>query len=1402
MEHLDLSHKQKIIAGQHTRERDYWLEKLSGLLEKTAFPYDHGKTGIDSSPGEHCVKTLEFEFDRELFSRLMHIGNKSDFRLHMILTAGLVVLLSNYTGSSDIIFGTPTVKQAVDATFINTVMVLRNRLRENVTFRDLLVQVRQTLSEAAENVNYPLEILLNDLNLPVSRDSFPLFDVALLLENIHDKRYIQHIRLNMIFSFSRQDGSIKGVLEFNSSLYEKNTVERIASHFTHLLHQLVLNVDFPVTEIDILSKEEKERILYEFNDITTTYPRDKTIPELFEESVARAPHSTALVFGDHVSTYRRLTETSNRLAVVLRNKGLGLDTIVGIIAEHSIEMIIGILGILKAGGAYLPIDPDYPEDRVNYMLKDSSTELLVTTGNLVKESEKVKKWEGEIFFIEGFLDSPSPLTFSPSPLLNPQSLAYVIYTSGTMGKPKGTLTTHINAIRVVKKTNYIDLNRRDRLLQLSNYAFDGSVFDIFGALLNGAALIMFRRGKILTAERVVEVIERDCVTVFFVTTAFFNTLVDLEIESLKNVRKILFGGEKISPEHSGKALEYLGKGRLIHVYGPTETTVFATYYFIEHIDETLRTVPIGKPIANTTAYILDKYLKPVPIGVTGEIYIGGEGVARGYLNNPELTAERFDNVFGDRGFFSLIPQKSVQKKQVFEKLSSKKENPRAVQGGLGHCPILKKTPPDFSKTYENKNYLTPSFYRTGDLGRYLPGGDIVFRERIDQQVKIRGFRIEPGEIQYQLLKHEEIKDAVVFVRETKGGEKFICAYIVFRSIHSSHSGVLLELREYLSRMLPQYMIPTHFVPVEKIPLTLNGKVDWNALPEPETVANEEEYVPPENEIQEKLVSTWQDVLGIERVGIVDKFFMIGGDSIKAVQIAARIKKYQLNLKIDDLFLYPTVKELAEHVKETDRNIHQGTVEGEVVLTPIQRWFFLEDYKGNHHFNQSVMLYKESGFSEIVIENVFERLVQHHDVLRMVYKIEGDKIVQWNLGIKGKHFEFEIFKFEDDANSQKKIENEADRIQRSLDLEKGPLVKLGLFKTSKGDHLLIVIHHLVVDGVSWRILLEDFSIGCRQLEQGETIRFPAKTDSFKYWSQKLYEYGKEMAGERSREFREELEYWKEIEKTHVEPLPRDREVDSAKKKIKNAESVGLELNEEETETLLKKVNHAYNTEINDILLTTLGLALKAWSGNGTAAINLEGHGRESIIEDIDISRTVGWFTSQFPVILNMSNEEQLLRHIVNIKETLRRVPHRGIGYGILKYLTPCQECSSFVLEPEISFNYLGQFLQESHIGGNNRVFNMSPQKMGNLVSPESDMKYTMDIRGMIVDGKLNLSFIYNKYEFRRSSIENLVESYKTYLIKIMEHCNQKEETSRTASDFAASDLDEQEVEDIFDELEDS
>ncbi len=832
-----------IAAIQLSKEKKYWLEKLSGELVKSSFPADF----IESDTYEKNTSSMAFKITGAQFLNLLKLCNGSDARLHMILSTVLVVLINKYTGHKNIMIGTPIYQQNTQKDFINTVLILRNQINGDHTFKQTLLHFRKTLNEAVEHQNYPVSKLLYDLGKGYSGGSFPLFDIAIMLENIHEKAYFKDIQLNVLFSFLKTGESIEGRIEFNQKLYKSDTMANIAAHFINLLEVVLNNIEVAIKDIAILSEQEKNELLYRYNNTNTAYPSDKTISELFEEQVEKTPDNIAVVFKDKRLTYKELNERANRLARRLRDMGVKPDTIVGIMAERSVEMLLGILAILKAGGAYLPIDTEYPEERILYILEDSKADILLTQRHLVQKI----KFDGKILALDkGDLYEDNGTNLDK--ISTPSNLAYVIYTSGSTGNPKGVMIANRGLVNYIWWAQKVYLNGEQLDFPLySSISFDLTVTSIFTPLISGSSIIIYgEEDKTLLIRKIAE---KDEVGIIKLTPVHLGLLKDLDL-SKTQIKKFIVGGEDLKTKLASAIHDCSGgKIEIYNEYGPTETVVGCMIYKYDDKKDVRSSVPVGVPADNVKIYLLDPDLKLVPKGVIGEMYISGDGVAKGYVNRPALTAEKFiDNPF----------------------------------------------------------ILGERMYKTGDLARMLPDGNIEFIGRADNQVKIRGYRIELGEIENRLLSYGPIKEAIVVVREDENRNKYLSAYIV-----ASKEVTVEELREHLAKNLPQYMVPSYYVQLEKMPLTSNGKIDRKSLLEiNKNIAAKTAYEAPSNEIEERITKIWRDELLVKKIGINDNFFAMGGNSIKAMLIAEKINEaLNIQLQVIDIFDKPTIKELAESV---------------------------------------------------------------------------------------------------------------------------------------------------------------------------------------------------------------------------------------------------------------------------------------------------------------------------------------------------------------------------------------------------------------------------------------------------------------------------------------------------------
>lgn len=1302
-----------LFTEKFIKQREYWLKILPGYVPGTSFPYDYP----DESAAEGRNGIAAVNISRPVNRNVMSLSKGIDLSIYILLLTALKISIYLYTGSEDMVVISPVREQRVSDDTRGDFLFIRGQVKRDMTFKKLILRVREALSGAYENQDYPAGKLAAYLfDIPVEKVAGALSGVLCSLNTLHDKQDIDKLPGQVQFVFARDGEQLSGEIRYDAGFYTGDFIGQAAERFVRTLDILLDDIDGRISGKEFLSTAEKKRLVFEFNETGSEYPAGTLVHELLERQAENKPGAAALRFaGLHIS-YAELNNRSNVLAAELRKKGSRKDMVIGLMVEHSIEMIVGIFAALKAGAAYLPVDPAYPAERMNYMLKDSEIGILLTAKNLTNRVDFCGDriyLDDEAIFV-GKEKNPAAVKGSGDPV-------YIIYTSGTTGRPKGVMIEEsglVNYLWWAVKTYVKDEPAAFPLY--TSLSFDLTVTSIYTPLISGNTVEIYRGDdRDILLEKV---IRENRVGIIKLTPAHLEILKEIEIKPATLVKRLIVGGEKLAAE---LARDISGHFRhnveIYNEYGPTETVVGCMIYRFDPGMSYPGSVPIGAPADNAKIYLLDKNRRPVPAGAVGEIFISGAGICRGYINAVEITSEKLE-------------------KDPF-------------------CPGLK-------------------MYKTGDIGKMRLDGNMEFLGRIDSQVKVRGYRVELREIENRLLSHEKIKEAVVILRQGKHDENYLCAYIVLKN----PAGAALaggELREYLGERIPLYMVPRYFITVERLPLTVNGKIDRKALPEPdETVLDSSaEYVSPGNEAEQLLVEVWEKVLGRDKIGVNENFYQIGGDSIKSIQVAARMHKAGYKIEIKDILTYPTIAGLAAVVEKTERIPEQSVKPGIIPLTPIQRWFFEKIVIDRHHYNQAVMLHRRAGFDEEFIRNAFRVIVEHHDALRIVCDMTGNDIIQENRGPGDRMFHLRIIDLPRQCDVEQEIKKEAGSLQGSIDLKSGPLVHLGLFRTGEGDYLLVAIHHLVIDGVSWRILLEDMETLCQQYKNKEKLELPLKTDSFKLWSERLSAYADSI------DFLKEKPYWKQLESGKKSPAEKDTQWAG---KIMDAKVLSFSLNKKETEQLLTKVNNAYNTEINDILLTGMGLGLREFLESEKLLIALESHGREDILSGLDISRTVGWFTGLYPVKLDFSCRGDMSRQIKEVKEALHRVPHKGIGYGILRYLTDKKHKEEMCLDlsPRISFNYLGQF--DSDVKGR-EAFEISSLSTGTMVSPRIVRSYELDIQGMIFDGRLSISIIYNSGQYEEEAVSSLVERCKESLRLVISHCLSQKEAEITPCDLTFNGL---------------
>ncbi len=894
----------------------------------------------------------------------------------------------------------------------------------------------------------------------------PKYSAADVSFSIH-KQYACIDKFKVKLSCQESDDSLIAEFHYDANLFEQEDIEDLAVKWEILLSSAISNPETTISQLKILSYSERQKILVDFNSTQTNYSKYQCIHQLFEQQAARTPNNPAVVFEDQQLTYTELNTRANQIAHHLKTLGVGAETIVGLCVERSLEMCVGLLGILKAGGAYLPLDPLLPNERLAYMLEDAGSSVILTQQHLAK---LFCKQEVPVVCLDSDWDAIAPSDINLHCETTPENLVYVVYTSGSTGKPKGVAVEHQQLLNYVQSIlEKLDLPVGSSFATVSTFAADLGNTVIFPALCTGGCLHIISQERATNPEALLEYCDRNPIDCLKIVPSHLSALLSAsQPKKILPKKRLILGGEALSRNFVNTLRQYTEDCQIINHYGPSETTVGVSTYTLnldtlnsEQIWDISDTVPIGRPLANTQIYILDHHLQPVPIGVSGELYIGGNNLARGYINHPELTSEKF----------------------IF--------NP-----------------------FKNSKLESLRLYKTGDLGRYLPDGNIEFLRRADQQVKIRGFRIEIAEIESVLKEHHGIRENKIVAREDESGNKRLVAYFV---PNYESEPLVTDLRDFLKEKLPDYMIPSAFVQLKAFPLTPNGKIDYQALPAPESVKPElaGKFVAPRNPIEEAIAKIWSGVLKIERVGIYDNFFELGGDSIISIQIIARLNQAGLQLTPKQLFECPTVAELAAVTSSISTvQAEQSLVTGSVPLTPIQHWFFEQNLCDSHHWNQSLLLEVPPEIVPDLLEQAVHYLQQHHDALRLCFIYQESIWQQINAGIDEITKTNLIYK---DLSSLPTNQQEdalqitACELQASLNLAEGSLMRVALFDFGKNQpkRLLLVIHHLVVDGISWRVLLEDLQQAYQQLNQKEAVQLPLKTTSFKQWSEFLYEYAQSL-----------------------------------------------------------------------------------------------------------------------------------------------------------------------------------------------------------------------------------------------------------------------------------------------------
>ncbi|HEX2189474.1 MAG TPA: amino acid adenylation domain-containing protein, partial [Longimicrobiaceae bacterium] len=1188
----------------------WWRERLAGAPAALQLPAARPVPKARTDRGE----ALRFAFPREVAERARELGRREGATLFMTLLAAWDALLHRCTGEDDLLVGTPIQTrtrpeaEGLIGCFTNTV-VIRASAGGNPTFRELLRRVRDASLGAFAHGEVPFERLVDELHPERDPGQNPLFQVMF---GVHPGTPAAELRMGgvsvepvptdtgrarlpVLVAINDGEDGLAGSLEYSADLFDRVAVERMVAHFGALLEGALADPETRLLDLPLLSAAETRRIVHEWNATDGDYPRGVCIHQLFEARAARTPDAVAVVCGARKLTYADVEREANRLARRLRGLGVGPGRYVGVHLERSAEMVPALLGILKAGGVYVPVEVGNPPARIAATLGPLEAACIVTQTPLVpvlaglatelpalRELVCVDPGGSVDPAVSAGLGTTTRADLDALPDAPVESgagaddLAYVIFTSGSTGAPKGVMVRHAPAVNLIDWVNGTwGVGPGDRVLWVTSLSFDLSVYDVFGLLAAGGSVRVATAEETRDPERLARVLAEEPVTFWDSAPAALQQLVPfLGEEAPAALRLVFLSGDWIPVALPDQVRRRFRGAEVVSLGGATEATVWSNFHRVRDVDPDWTSIPYGRPMRNARYYVLDAAMQPVAPGVAGDLYIGGEVLAEGYAAAPGLTAVKF------------VPDPF---------------------GGAAGARI----------------------YRTGDRARFWEDGTMEFLGRLDAQVKVRGFRIELGEVESALCAHPALRDVVVAAREDEPRVKRLVAYVVPAAGEAAPSPA--ELRAWLRERLPEYMVPSAWVALDALPVTPNGKLDRKGLPAPgrERPEPEHGHVSPRTDAERKLAEIWAETLRVERVGVHDNFFELGGDSILSIQVVARAAAAGLRISPQLVFRNQTVAELAAAAASLDGpRAADAPVSGEVPLTPVQRWFFAQDLPEPRHYNQSLCLEARGRIDAAALEGALAAVLAHHDALRLRFRRTPAGWTQAYAADAAFPLELADLAEVGDAELPGAIQERGAAVQAGLDLERGPLARAALldFGAGRPQRLLVAVHHLAVDGVSWRVLLEDLETAYRQLSRGAPVALPPKTTPWHAWAERLAEHARGEA------VRAEAAFWRDTVAAPSAPLPTDLAGANVEG---SARTVTVSLGAEETRALLREVPRAQRARVDEALLAALAQAVGEWTGEGGLLLDLEAHGREPLWEDVDLSRTVGWFTSIHPVRLEVS-----------------------------------------------------------------------------------------------------------------------------------------------------------------------
>ena len=1325
IQYKDYAHqvREKYSGDAYEKSKVYWLNKFADDVPELQLPLSK------KTPAEKRLRgsILITDIDENVFQPFRAFCLSRGASVYDGIMALTNVMLCKYSGQNDIIIGSPNAGrehleyESIIGLFLNTV-ALRNTIDTEETFEQFLDRVKENNREAFSNLAYPFESLIEELYQREGWNRGNLFNVWLTLQNLdtvriplekghsdltfkHREQDVEHAQFDLVFAFTEKEQGIELALTYDTDMFEKDFVEQLTHNLTYVM-KCIPHSEKALKNIEVLGDESKQ-LLDSFNPPLKPFNSDLSILDKFKLTFDRSPNSVGVVYQDKSLTYSEMDRVSNQFANYLLNEHrVQKGDRVAFQLTRSEMIPVVVLGILKTGACYIPFDIAYPKERTDFLIKDSACSTFITDEELRIFTDQQGGYSEEKIGVK----------------TDPNDVAYVIYTSGTSGKPKGTMIEHRSVVNhienVVEPLNY---KEGGVIMLFPSMGFDAAAEPLFMSLFNGGKLVV-KGDDDISYESLIALFNKHEVRYVNFPTGYFTGLAASgELQGLKHkMTSIWTGGDKLDLNFIDKYKDVLVEHTeaLFNIYGPTETTIAVTLFNILEANnlKEMRSLPIGKPLGNRKLYIVDEYENLQPVGVPGEILIGGEGVAKGYVNREDLNNEKF------------------------------RTNPFETSGRV---------------------------YYTGDKGRWLPDGNIVFDGRVDNQVKIRGYRIELGEVESALNTYEAIKEGVVVTRKVAEQSELV-AYFTERE-----KVTLTEIRAFLKSVLPAFMIPAFFVKLDEFPKTVHNKIDEQALPDPleNKLEAENNYGEPIGHKEVLMAEMWSDVLGIDRVGRNDNFFELGGDSIKSIMVISKLKERGFLIKVKDILANPVLSETVNFLEEVTVTINQGEVTGEVRLSPIQRWFLEKDWDKNH-FHQMVLLKSEKPIDKTIVQQCLNRILEHHDALRMKFTSEDGNWKQVNLGTSEVQSDVVVYDLSNETVFEEKLKELCTKEQQWIDSEKSRLFRVVLFKVKEEYRICFIAHHLVVDGVSWRILLDDFENLYLAYDKGEEPQLLAKTTSFK-------EYQEQMVKTLQSDLeQEELIYWENqisnVDRVHVEG-------DLSKNTNKSLHHIALNFSVDETDKMIKTLYTKCSAQLKDALMASVSKACETHFDIKNVAFRMEGHGRKEL-DGVDTSRTIGWFTAMYPMNLGDLSNENWVNRLKKVKDAVRRVPHDGVNYGWLKY----NQKRDLSMVTDFTFNYLGEF---NGTTGPASYFSHAVEEIGVAVADDNLRDGLIDFTAVVLDKSLQFMVAYSEELFSVESMERLMEDVKANLNELIHNLKELDLKQITPTDLTFSSLTIEEVDEL-------